>query len=42
LPEELTNAQGQRIWQASYKTWGNTVREAWAYANIDSFPIFKI
>mgnify|MGYP000982835097 CR=1 FL=1 len=40
LPEELTNAQGQRIWQASYKTWGNTVREAWAYANIDGSPIF--
>ncbi|MFA9950021.1 RHS domain-containing protein [Dentiradicibacter hellwigii] len=42
LPEELTNAQGQRIWQASYKTWGNTVREAWAYAKIDGSPIFKI
>ncbi|MFA9950019.1 RHS repeat-associated core domain-containing protein [Dentiradicibacter hellwigii] len=40
LPEELTNAQGQRIWQASYKTWGNTVREEWAYANIDGSPIF--
>ncbi len=22
LPEELSNAQGQLVWQASYKTWG--------------------
>ena len=29
LPEELSNAQGQIIWQAKYKTWGSTVEERW-------------
>ena len=29
LPEELTNSQGKLCWQASYKTWGNTVKEEW-------------
>ncbi len=29
LPEELSNAQGQIIWQAQYKTWGATVEEHW-------------
>ena len=29
LPEELSNAQGQIIWQAQYKTWGSTVEERW-------------
>ena len=29
LPEELSNAQGQIIWQAQYKTWGATVEERW-------------
>ena len=29
LPEELTNSQGKLCWQASYKTWGNTVSEEW-------------
>ena len=29
MPQELTNAQGQVIWQASYKTWGSTVEERW-------------
>ena len=29
LPEELSNAQDQIIWQAQYKTWGSTVEERW-------------
>ena len=29
MPEELTNADGQVCWQASYKTWGSTVSESW-------------
>lgn len=27
MPQELTNAQGQLVWQTSYKTWGSTVAE---------------
>ncbi|WP_313296920.1 RHS repeat-associated core domain-containing protein [Diaphorobacter sp.] len=29
MPQELSNAQGQLVWQASYKTWGATVAEEW-------------
>ena len=29
MPHELSNAQGQLVWQASYKTWGSTVSEEW-------------
>ncbi|WP_254600215.1 RHS repeat domain-containing protein [Burkholderia contaminans] len=29
LPEELTNADGELVWQARYKVWGNAVREEW-------------
>ncbi|MPM59790.1 hypothetical protein SDC9_106636 [bioreactor metagenome] len=29
MPQELSNAQGQLVWQASYKTWGATVSEEW-------------
>lgn len=28
-PEELTDAQGQIVWQARYRSWGNTVMEEW-------------
>ena len=41
LPEELTNAQGQIVWQASYQTWGNTVEEQWQYANLDGSRVFE-
>ena len=27
LPEELTNADGELVWQARYKVWGNAVQE---------------
>ena len=29
MPEELSNSQGQLVWQASYRTWGSTVTEEW-------------
>nr|WP_230945737.1 RHS repeat-associated core domain-containing protein [Burkholderia cepacia] len=29
LPEELTDADGELIWQARYKVWGNSVQEEW-------------
>ena len=28
-PEEVTNAQGEIIWEASYQIWGNTLKEIW-------------
>jgi RHS repeat-associated protein len=37
-PEALSSAeQGQLIWRASYKVWGNTITEEWAgeYAQVD-------
>jgi RHS repeat-associated protein len=37
-PEALSSAeQGQVIWRASYKVWGNTITEEWAgeYAQVD-------
>ncbi|KVH32961.1 hypothetical protein WS88_22375 [Burkholderia cepacia] len=29
LPEELTDAGGELVWQARYKVWGNVVQEEW-------------
>ncbi|WP_200878030.1 RHS repeat-associated core domain-containing protein, partial [Burkholderia paludis] len=29
LPEELTDAEGELVWQARYKVWGNSVQEEW-------------
>ncbi|KER72801.1 MULTISPECIES: RHS domain-containing protein [Burkholderia] len=29
LPEELTDADGERVWQARYKLWGTAVQEEW-------------
>ena len=34
LPEELSNAQGQLVWQASFKTWGSTVEERWEVCHL--------
>ncbi|MBX7229848.1 MAG: RHS domain-containing protein, partial [Burkholderiaceae bacterium] len=28
-PEELSNHEGKVVWQARYRTWGNTVLEEW-------------
>jgi RHS repeat-associated protein len=38
-PEALSSAeQGQVIWRASYKVWGNTIQEEWSgeYAQVDA------
>ncbi|CAN7618777.1 DUF6531 domain-containing protein [Trinickia sp. LjRoot230] len=32
LPEELTDIEGQVVWQAQYRVWGSTVREEWTVA----------
>ncbi|WP_322049649.1 RHS repeat-associated core domain-containing protein, partial [Paraburkholderia sp. J67] len=29
MPEELTDADGELVWQARYKVWGNAVQEEW-------------
>ncbi|MBN3723569.1 type IV secretion protein Rhs [Burkholderia sp. Ac-20379] len=29
MPEELTDAVGEIVWQARYKVWGNAVEEQW-------------
>nr|WP_241017679.1 RHS repeat-associated core domain-containing protein [Burkholderia sp. Ac-20349] len=29
LPEELTDVDGELVWQAHYKVWGNAVQEEW-------------
>nr|WP_319001272.1 RHS repeat-associated core domain-containing protein [Burkholderia cepacia] len=29
MPEELTDAGGDLVWQARYKVWGNAVQEEW-------------
>ncbi|NTY35915.1 RHS repeat-associated core domain-containing protein [Burkholderia diffusa] len=29
LPEELTDTDGELVWQARYKVWGNAVQEEW-------------
>ena len=42
MPQELTNAQGQVIWQASYKTWGSTVAEEWEMKTLAGNPVHKL
>ena len=42
MPQELTNAQGQVIWQASYKTWGSTVAEEWEVKTLAGNPVHKL
>ena len=29
IPEELTAASGELVWEARYATWGNTISETW-------------
>nr|WP_241025317.1 RHS domain-containing protein [Burkholderia sp. Ac-20384] len=39
MPEELTNAEGELIWQARHEVWGNAVQEEWiAWALQQSVP----
>ena len=33
-PEEMTDAQGQLLWQARYRVWGNTVQEEYHPAQL--------
>lgn len=35
MPQELSNEQGQLVWQASYKTWGSTVAEEWEVKTLE-------
>ena len=42
MPQELTNAQGQIVWQASYKTWGSTVAEEWQAKTLSGNPIHRL
>ena len=42
LPQELTNAQGQLVWQANYKTWGSTVSEEWEVKSLDNQPVHTL
>jgi RHS repeat-associated protein len=35
LPEELTTATGNIVWQAQYKIWGNTLTETWVESASD-------
>ncbi len=35
LPEELSDAEGNLCWRASYKTWGATVTEQWEVTALD-------
>ncbi len=40
LPEELTAASGELVWQAQYATWGNTISESWSQvAPRDAAPL---
>ena len=42
LPEELSNSQGQLVWQATYKTWGNTQAEEWKRVDLDGGRIHPL
>jgi RHS repeat-associated protein len=35
-PEELTDIDGQLLWQVRYRAWGNTVMEEWAHSSTTS------
>ena len=42
LPEELSNSQGQLVWQATYKTWGNTRAEEWKLVEADGGRVHSL
>ena len=42
LPEELSNSQGQLVWQATYKTWGNTQAEEWKLVEADGGRVHSL
>lgn len=42
MPQELSNAQGQLVWQASYKTWGSTVAEEWEAKTLEGASVHPL
>ena len=42
MPQELTNAQGQLVWQANYKTWGSTVSEEWEVKSLTGQQVHSL
>lgn len=42
MPQELSNAQGQLVWQASYKTWGSTLSEEWGVKTLAGNTVHKL
>ena len=42
MPEELTNAQGQLVWQARYKTWGSTIAEEWEVKTLTGNAVHRL
>ena len=42
MPQELTNAQGQLVWQASYKTWGATAAEEWEIKTLSGNSVHQL
>ena len=42
MPEELSNAEGQLCWQASYKTWGATVSESWEVKELAGHKVHRL
>ena len=42
MPQELSNSQGQLVWQASYKTWGATVAEEWEIKSLSGNAVHQL
>ena len=42
MPQELSNSQGQLVWQASYKTWGSTVAEEWEIKSLSGNAVHQL
>jgi RHS repeat-associated protein len=37
----MSNSEGQLVWRASYKTWGNTVAESWQITDLDGERVYE-
>ena len=42
MPQELSNSQGQLVWQANYKTWGSTVAEEWEIKSLSGNAVHQL
>ena len=42
MPQELSNSQGQLVWQANYKTWGSTVAEEWEIKSLSGNAVHPL